>query len=284
MRFFKKAISVLLTAALVLPVTLNTTAVSAKELTAQQLVTNMQKSASKMKNYEATMKMDLVMSVDGISLDMNADYKITSFNDPMKMKMVMTMDMGLLGSQTVTSYSQQKDNTLYTYDSIDGSTWTKTSQKVPTVSNRTTNLSAYKKLKVAKRNVMVNKQSTTLVSASISGKSLDQILSGMGGSLDSSLGETGIDSDAFSNMKDIPVKMWIDDKTYMPAKMWIDMTDMMQSVMSSTSDELGASVNIPTCTMTITYKNINNAKDFSIPKAALKTTNTANIESIQKAA
>ena len=72
---------------------------------------------------EATMVMEMDMSAMGQKVETDTTMDMVCFNDPMKMKADMTMDMGALGSVSMSIFAKAEGDTyeMYLYD---GNTWT----------------------------------------------------------------------------------------------------------------------------------------------------------------
>ena len=93
-----------------------------KEESADQIKAAMEK-INAVESMDATMYMEMDMSVMGQSIETDTKMDMSCFNDPVKVKADMTMSMGSLGSVSMSIYADATDGD-YTIYMFDGSSWT----------------------------------------------------------------------------------------------------------------------------------------------------------------
>lgn len=269
----RKVLSVLLMFTLILPIMFGgKKEVTAKELTPKEILTQMEKSTKDLKNADISVKMNVTMSAQGQSIDMKMTGDVVAFSDPLKMKMDMKMDLGSLGSQKMQMYYGTEGKKAYTYIS-DGNTWMK--QQISKKELEDTigsydagetsaayiqSLMNFKKVSDSEK---VNGKDTVVLKGKISGKEIEKLVEST--NLLNGLSSGEADETTFKNVKGFTIKIYVDKKTMQPVKMVMDLKDYMQSIVKN----IDSSMKIPKCTMTMVYNEINNVKDFTIPKAAL---------------
>lgn len=273
MKQTKRIISSLLVMAMAFALVFVPNTVSAKTMTAKEILTKSEKASQKIKSSESTLNLTLKMKADGQPVNMTAKMTMASFTNPLKTKMQMAINTGILGKLNLTSYVTETEDGLTTYMKL-GDTWYK--QTVPNDSDDKStagldaetiaalNNESNKNFKVVSTSQKVNGSKTYALKGTISGKMIQTVIDEMG--LDAVLKEVKLDSDIYNTNKKVAVKLWIDQKTMLPVKYTIDMGEYMNSVFKNSKD-LG-DISVSKYTITMTFKNYNKVKDFSIPKAA----------------
>lgn len=248
--------------------------------TPEEAVKAAQTKMQEVKSLESEMIMDMAMSSGGQSLKMKTNANMVTFEDPMKLKISMTMDMGeeFGGAQEMEMYADEVDGSTTLYMNM-MDTWYK--QTVPaeqlaeydTQENMNTYLDGSSSLKEAGTE-QVNGADATRYDGIISGDALKETMETSGAleNLRPMLEGTNIQAEEiYKDLKDISVSIWIDTEGY-PVKCEMDMTDMMQSLMTKIMEAGGATeeqnVNVDVMKVSITSKNFNNATDFEIPEEA----------------
>ena len=268
----KKVMACLLMAVMVVSVLGNGAQASAASLTAKQYLAKMEKAYSKAKSFESTQTTTMVLSSMGQTATtkqttkMTTSTKMTTFKDPIKQKQVTTSTQtGQSSSKSVSYLKEDADGKIYMYSSTDGSEYEKldVTELFATVSGASSELdvSLYSGAKIVKKTVKVGKVNTVKISASISGKDMADAMELLG--FDEETTESlGVD---FKKCKPMKVTVYIDKKTYRPVKMVMDQKNFVNSMMDSMG--MGSLMKCEKATTTMTYKNFNKAKDFSLPAA-----------------
>lgn len=268
----KRIISSLLVLAMAFTLVFVPNTASAKTMTVKQILTKSEQAAQKVKSSESTINVNLKMKMENQPLNITAKCNIINFANPLKTKMTTSINTGLLGNIKLTTYVAEEKDNITTYLLL-GDTWYK--QVVPKDDDSATtgldaetvaalNNSTYKNFKVASTKEKVNGSKTYTLKGSISGKLIQTVLDEM--DMDEIFEESGLDTDIYNTNKNVSVKVWIDQKTMLPLKYTIDMGDYMNSVFKN-AKELG-DCSVSKYTITMTFKNYNKAKNFSIPSAA----------------
>ena len=262
----KKVMACLLMAVMVVSVLGNGAQASAASLTAKQYLAKMEKAYSKAKSFESTQTTTMVLSSMGQTATTKQTTKMTTFKDPIKQKQVTTATQtGQSSSKSVSYLKEDADGKIYMYSSTDGSEYEKldVTELFATVSGASSELdvSLYSGAKIVKKTVKVGKVNTVKISASISGKDMADAMELLG--FDEETTESlGVD---FKKCKPMKVTVYIDKKTYRPVKMVMDQKNFVNSMMDSMG--MGSLKKKEKATTTMTYKNFNKAKDFSLPAA-----------------
>ena len=226
---------------------------------------------------EATMVMEMDMSAMGQSVQTDTTMDMVCFNDPMKMKADMTMDMGALGSVSMSIFAQADGDTynMYLYD---GNTWTSQTAAVNALEQYDAQQSVNLYLDSGAEYISVgteeiNGVTTDKYTGVIRGDAMEEVLKASGATtnLESSLGGMVDVSELYSGLGDMPITVWIDPESGYPVRYFMDMTDVMQSMMSKAMSgiEGGDTLTIDKVEVTMDCSNYNNATDFEIPAEAL---------------
>jgi hypothetical protein len=255
-------------------------------LSPESMIKEVQKNLASANNMAADMTMEFSMTSDSDTFDIIMKADITAFKDPYKAKIHMNIDMGALGTQEIETYLLNEDNNYNIYMNTDGN-WTKQALDSKTFNTEQNNYLDQLSLDLFLKNANYFKNSGTEKISGVSSVKLEGIIKG------NTITELFInnpvlenfnlpvDTSLFDNLSDIPVTMWIDEKTMLPIKMSMDMTSLMQnltdSILSSTSEsgevtdsntgDMNAitSLDIPKCIVTIEYKSIGSADNFTVP-------------------
>lgn len=263
--------------------------------TAAEILAAADQKVAEAKSMEAnmTMDMDLVMSMQGESYTMktNTLMNMVMFNDPMKMKINMTMklDMGDLGAaagemedMNMEMYIVGKDNN-YTMYSNDGTGWTSEAVDLSALEQYDPQMSMGLYLKSGESfekvgEETINDVKTTKFTGVITSEALEEVMKATGvadsmGSMGMDMGE--LDWEAlYSDMGDMPITVWIDEAGY-PVRYEMDMKDIMNKMYEKLVDQMGmAEAGIEmSCTkvkITMDCFNYDQATDFEVPAEAMQ--------------
>ena len=226
---------------------------------------------------EATMVMEMDMSAMGQKVETDTTMDMVCFNDPMKMKADMTMDMGALGSVSMSIFAKAEGDTyeMYLYD---GNTWTSETATINMLEQYDAQESVNLYLESGAEYISVgteeiNGMTTDKYTGVIRGEAMEKVLkaSGATANLESSLGGMVDVADLYSDLGDMPITVWIDQESGYPVRYFMDMTDVMQSMMGKALSgiEGGDMLTIDKVEVTMDCANYNNAADFEIPAEAL---------------
>lgn len=229
------------------------------------------------KNMDATMVMEMDMSVMGQSVETDTTMDMTCFNDPVKVKADMTMNMGALGGISMSIYAAA-DGDNYTIYTFDGTNWTTQEADIGQLEQYDAQKSMDLYLGSGDGYTYdgtedINGSTADKYSGVIRGDAMEEVLksSGATSSLETSLGG-GVDlNDLYSGLGDIPITVWIDQTTGYPVRYYMDMTDVMQTMMSKALSgvEGGESLTISKVNITMDCFNFDSAAEFEIPAEAL---------------
>ena len=276
MRTGKRAAALALGAALTLSMTACGNGTANKEDATEKIRAATEK-VNAAESMEATMVMEMDMSAMGQSVQTDTTMDMVCFNDPMNMKADMTMDMGALGSVSMSIFAQADGDTynMYLYD---GNTWTSQTAAVNALEQYDAQQSVNLYLDSGAEYISVgteeiNGVTTDKYTGVIRGDAMEEVLKASGATtnLESSLGGMVDVSELYSGLGDMPITVWIDPESGYPVRYFMDMTDVMQSMMSKAMSgiEGGDTLTIDKVEVTMDCSNYNNATDFEIPAEAL---------------
>lgn len=232
------------------------------------------------KSLDATMVMEMDMSIMDQTMETETTMNMSCFNDPMKLKADMTMDMGQLGSMNMSMYAAM-DGDNYTVYLYDGTAWTTQAADVSALQQYDAQESMNLYLESADDYTQdgteeINGSTANKFTGVIRGDALEEVLaaSGATSSLESSVGDLDL-ADLYSDLGDLPVTVWVDQESGYPVRYAMDMTEMMQGIMekamaaSGSETDTSAMVTMDKVTMVMDCFNFDNAADFEIPEEAL---------------
>ncbi len=263
-----------------------TSAPEKKEMTVEEKVEAAQTAMADVKSMDAVMTMEMGLAMDNgtqaQNLNMNTSMDVTSFTDPLKMKIDMNMDMGEMGSQAMTIYAEETEDGKYMMYMTDGSQWA--SQEVPVETfaqydakdSMNMYLDGVTELKDSGTE-KVNEKDAFKIDGIIAGDALEETIKASGAldNLTQTLGGQ-IDADAlesmFKDLGNISVSVWLDAETNYPVKYSMDMTDVMDklytNLFSTVPGAENMSIHVEKMTIGMECSNYGNATDFEIPAEA----------------
>lgn len=209
----------------------------------EALLTKAQETMAGVESMATDMDMEIGMAMGEESMDMITNAKILTVNEPLKMQMDMSMDMGEMGSQNMQMFAEEKDGQFVTYSNVDG-TWYAQSVTMDDLSqyNAEGNMDLYLKnisnfCKTGEEDV--NGATASKIEGVLTGDAMKEAIqeSGVLGSVES-MGLSEEDMEAIYS-SDLPLTMWIDADGYV-VKYEMDMTTMMQAVMDQAMASAGA--------------------------------------------
>lgn len=249
------------------------------KLDAAQKIQAASEKVNALESMEATMFMEMDMSVMGQNMESDTTATMACFNDPIKLKMDMTTSMGELGSMSMSMYAQAEGSQCTTY-LYDGTNWIVDTVDVGDVEQYDAQQSMDLYLKSGTEYASLGTETINGVTADkysgiIRGDALEEVIknSGASSSLETSLGDGLTLGDLYSDLGDMPVTVWIDQETGYPVRYYMDMSDVMQSMMTKMLSGMGIEgeglMTIDKLEITMDCYNFNAATDFTIPADAL---------------
>lgn len=217
--------------------------------------------------------MEIGMSAQGQSVQVNTEMQADTFNDPLKSKIQTKIDMGALGSQEISECLEQNGDKATMYSSTDGANWQKQEISMDEMGYAynvkesmkiyTKNLDSFKKV----GEDTVNGAACTRYDGVITGDDLSEALDISGAA--ASLQQIGISEQQakqlYKEVGDLPISIWIETETGYPVKYEMDMEDFMQKLI----DNIGASsvLTIDAMKLTIILSKFNAIENFEMPVA-----------------
>ena len=232
------------------------------------------------KSLEATMVMEMDMSLMGQSMETETAMNMVCFNDPMKLKADMTMDMGKLGSFTMNMYAAM-DGDNYTVYINDGSAWSSETVDMSYLQQYDAQESMNLYLESGDDYTLdgteeINGSTANKFTGVIRGDALEEVLaaSGATSSLESSVGDLDL-SELYSDLGDMPITVWVDQESGYPVRYAMDMTELMQGIMEKSmaaaggEEDISGMITMDKMSLVMDCFNFDNATDFEIPAEAL---------------
>lgn len=230
---------------------------------------------------DATMVMEMNMSVMEQVMETKTTMNMSCFNDPMKLKADMTMDMGDLGSVDMSMYASMDGDTynMYLYD---GTNWTTQAVDVSYLQQYDAKESMNLYLESGDDYTLagteeINGSTTNKFTGVIRGEALEEVLaaSGATSNLEASVGDLDLAS-LYSDLGDLEITVWVDQESGYPVRYAMDMTQMMQGMMdkilaaSAEGEDTSGMLTVDKVNMVMDCFNFNSAADFEIPAEALE--------------
>ncbi len=228
------------------------------------------------------MRMDMEMSADGQNIQTSIYGVSDMINDPMTMKMDMTMNIGEM-DMDMQVYAAEENGAYTIYTGMDDGTgtmnWSKQSvadmdtlkqyQAKDNMNMYLDAIDSFKEAGVEK----VNGSEATRYDGIIANDSLNEVMASSG-MLDqfAQMGYDKAEMEAmYSNLGDLPIKIWIDNESGMPVQYHMNMTEIMQSLMANmaSDDEDAGAVTIDSVTLGMTMYNFDGVDSIEIPEEAL---------------
>lgn len=257
-----------------------------KGKTAQQIVQESFDKWYQLKNYDmdTTTKMKLSMGQD--VMDMSMSGKITLFQKPIKMKMLMDIAIpGMNEKMTLEQYMVEENQKVIIYQHIQGQ-WQKMVVDDPAMMNMM-NMDPRDNLKLFMDNLtkaeilgeeLIGDKNTMKIDLIASSKIFEQIFNESAGK------SLGINNDIFTSdlltkIGDMKYIIWVDKATLETVKCQMDLTENMKNLGNALVDD-GSLKDIPNVdelkavfsnmeiSMEYTVLNQNTAQDFTIPEEA----------------
>lgn len=274
---------------LVLAVLISVAACGGKRLTTEELITQSMQNSSQATNVEAAMDMVMDLEVMGTRTSITTKATMTSFTQPMRMK--MDMEMNMFGQNIpVAMYMEEQGDAFVVYTGTQGS-WMKQTLSMEEYKNT---LSQYDTQ--ASLNLYVNsaKNFSSLGEETLDGKKVEKIQGVIpkeelnkvmleSGAMSQALQQSGGDLDeetqalltaVFSELDDLPMTIWVDVESVLPVRYEMDMTPIMTKIFDSiisASGEAGADAGMLTVhayTVAMDFKNYNGAAEYTLPDEA----------------
>lgn len=236
-------------------------------------------------------EMDMEIGAEGESMVMasRTTMDMTAFEDPILLKMDMTMEinMGASGDesdnmvQNVSAYAAMQEDGACMMYVFDGAEWQSMEISAEDLAQYDPGSEATSYLNAnyhyeAHGMEQVNGADAYKYSGTITGEEMEEVLVSSG-ALDQ-LSELGFDASQLASLSEdwggLSIDLWIDAETYYPVKYEIDMTTVMDSLMSSFLEEMGEeaggiTMSIPKMWISMTCSDFNEVEEFELPDIEL---------------
>jgi len=229
---------------------------------------------------DATMVMEMNMGVMGQTMETKTTMNMSCFNDPMKLKADMSMDMGDLGSFDMSMYAAMDGDTCNMY-LFDGTSWTTQAVDMSYLQQYDAKESMNLYLESGDDYTLegteeINGSTANKFTGVIRGEALEEVLaaSGATSNLEASVGELDL-AGLYSDLGDLEITVWVDQESGYPVRYAMDMTQMLQGMMdkilaaSAEGEDASGMLTVDKVNMVMDCFNFNSAADFEIPAEAL---------------
>lgn len=252
---------------------------------------------NKAKSFEADTtlagKMSMKFQEESQDMDMKMSMKQVQFNEPLKAK--VTMDMEMLGQKTSVECYVQKDGDKYASYVGTGGAWQKVvmdnlDEAMKSSGMDMTAQFAEDASKYTKKEDKTEGEKTYLTyEYTISGDEMKGVVAGLMSSMGSALpaeDSKKIEDTISEAIGSLSYVLWIDRESETIYRAECSMAAMMENLLkvvfksmgeSQDSDSMGVAeamsqidISVPEMNMVMTYKNMDKATDFDIPKEALE--------------
>ncbi|QIB69948.1 hypothetical protein Ami103574_11720 [Aminipila butyrica] len=240
-----------------------------------------QKKLADVKSVTYEMDMDMGLSVADQSFTSKTLATIDYIQDPLAMKIQMSMDMGAQGSADITMYAEKVDDKYVMYMSPDGTSWMKNTSDdasefgmYDAQDTMGVYLDGFTNLTEAGTEA-INGSDAVRYDGVISKDSLEDVLTASG-VLDQfaqyGLTEEELDT-LYEGLDDLAASIWIDKESELPVKYTMDMTTLMQQLFAkvqegSNTKNLPADMKVDSLVVSLTLSNFNGVKAIDIPAEA----------------
>lgn len=242
--------------------------------------------ANAVKSMDANMLMEMDMSIMGVSMETETMMTMSCFDDPLKLKADMTMDMGEMGSVSMSMYADM-DGDSYTMYLYDGSAWTVDTVDMGELLQYDAQESMNLYLEHAADFTLegseeVNGSTADKYSGVIPGDAMSEVMSQSAAttSMESMTDTLDIDlSELYKDLGDLPITVWVDRQSGYPVRYSMDMSELMSSMLKSAMSAASTDVEgldfsgmftVDKMTLEMDCFNFNAATDFTIPEEALQ--------------
>lgn len=265
--------------ALILALALSLSLAACGAKTPEEVIRTAQEKVNSAKSMEATMVMDMEMTVMEQTMAVTTTMDMSYFADPIQMRSTMEMDMGALGVMTMDIYAQA-DGDQYTVYLTDGSQWT--SQQVELAEMQQYDARSSMDLYLNSASSFQADGSEKLSGGDadkytgvITGASLEEVMQSSGAldSMSQLIGDPDAIAGIYQDLADMPVTIWVDKKSGYPVRYVMDMSDTMSQIMEKTlaaaPDAAALDLKIGKMLITMDCFNFGAAETFTIPQEAL---------------
>lgn len=229
------------------------------------------------KSMTAQTDMDFSMTVDGETMDITSSGDMIIFNDPLKLKMNMSQNIG--EEIEIEYYMQSAENGMVDmYFGNEEMGWNKQQVDMSYVEQLKGNTDYYLSYAESFESAgedTVNGEKTEKFQGVMKAEDINEILAET--DLDSVVTSVGGDvsnlENVFEGLEDIPMTIWISEESGYPVKYDMEISQMLQVVMENTlaayegaeGMEEVPEINISNAKIVMTYSDFNEAEDFEIP-------------------
>lgn len=246
----------------------------------ETLLKQAKETMAEVKSMEADMTMEMDMAMAGEVLETTTVAHILTRQDPMKMKMEMSMQMDDgTAMEEMLMYAVEEDGKLKTY-MYSADMWYAETLELGELNQ----YNAEENMDLYLDNIMdfkadgeetINGTKTTKIAGVIKGDAMEEALdaSGMASSAESMGITEEMMREMYGELKDLPISLWIDAEGYV-LKYEMDMTEMMQKIMDASMKAIGMAeediaVKIDKTAITMVCGAFDAVEDFEIPADAL---------------
>jgi len=246
----------------------------------EALLSQAKETMATVESMAAEMTMEMDMGMNGETIETTTVARILSQQEPLKMKMDMSMVMSD-GTEIdqMQMYAVEEDGHLHTYMSMADAWYAETLElgelnQYNAEGNMDLYLDNIADFKAGKQED-INGTQAVKISGVIKGDAMEQAIadSGLTASAESMGLTVEMVEELYDELGNLPISLWIDAEGYV-LKYELDMTEMMQKIMDESMKALGAAeedirMDIEKTSITMVCSDFNDVGEIEIPEAAL---------------
>ncbi len=252
-----------------------------RELTAEEMIAKSNESINAASSMDLKMEIDINMRVNGADQPMDTVIEASLFMDPLKIKAITKM-----GGQTLPeTYTEMEGDKIIVYAGMGGQ-WAKQEMSLEEFNAESSSnfqqeaqlyLESIQSFEAAEEPETLNGVETVKITGRITGDDIEKVVKASGsleGMDDMAGGEDAFDSlmnDIYKSMEDIPVTVWLNQKTYTLVRIEMDMTECIASMYTTLFANMGITedmIKVNSAVFKMDISNLNSAAEFEIPEAA----------------
>lgn len=257
---------------------------TSEQLTPEEKVRQAAQNLSEAENFAYDMVMVTDMTADGEELVMDMHAEAAVFHDPLKLKMLISMEvMGV--SMDTELYALQEGNSYVLYTGTPGH-WKKERLSPSAFEERMgqqADVRASVNLYLENAGNFIDGGTEEVegvtarrIQGFLSEDSLREVMEASGALENAGLTVEAISEDLMKeiaqNIGELPITVWLDEERMLPAKYELDMTELMQGVFDEIFKELGTEAkdfSVGNVFISMTLKDVGAAEEFDLPEEAL---------------
>ncbi len=252
------------------------------KLTAEEMIAKANDSVNAASSMDVKMTIGINMQVNGADQPIDTVIEASAFTDPLKVKAITKLGEPTLTTET---YAEMEGDKIIVYAGMAGE-WVRQEMSLEEFNADASSnfqqdaqlfLGSMRSFEAAEEPETLNGVETVKITGKITGDDIKKVME-TSGSLDGmdemAGGDDAFDSltsDIYKDMKDIPVTVWLDQKTYAIVRIEMDMTECIAAIYTTIFGSMGITedmIKVNSAVFKMDISNLNSATEFEIPEAA----------------